>query len=145
MRQRPFIWEGTSITLFTVLKCCIEGISGSSNRSLEHVIRAELLHDYDKTVTPILGQKPLTVLFEMKIVRLLKVVSTVQPYSLNNMLKFWLSFMRLNSQRCCAKNCWELLRQCWQWCANGCDNYQQCWDLQCIMGRIQSKRLWNHV
>ena len=126
MRQRPFIRERTSITLFTVLKCCIEGISGSSNRSLEHVIRAELLHDYDKTVTPILGQKPLTVLFEMKIVRLLKVVSTVQPYSLNNMLKFWLSFRRLNSQRCCAKNCWELLRQCWQWCANGCDSYQLC-------------------
>ena len=104
MRQRPFIWEGTSITLFTVLKCCIEGISGSSNRSFEHVIRAELLHDYDKTVTPILGQKPLTVLFEMKIVRLLKVVSTVQPYSLHDMLKFWLRFMRLNSQHCWANN-----------------------------------------
>ena len=54
-------------------------------------------------------------------------------YSLNNMLKFWLSFMRLNSQRCCAKNCWELLRQCWKWCANGCDNSQLWWDLQCIM------------
>ena len=26
---------------------------------------------------------------------------------------------------------------CWQWCANGCNNSQQCWDLQCIMGRIQ--------
>ena len=26
------------------------------------------------------------------------------------------------------------LRPCWQWCANGCDNSQQCWDLQCIVG-----------
>ena len=32
---------------------------------------------------------------------------------------------------------WELLRPCWQWCANGCNNSQQCWDLQCIVGRIQ--------
>ena len=29
------------------------------------------------------------------------------------------------------------LRACWQWCANGCNNSQQCWDLQCIVGRIQ--------
>ena len=29
------------------------------------------------------------------------------------------------------------LRACWQWCANGCNNWQQRWDLQCIMGRIQ--------
>ena len=35
------------------------------------------------------------------------------------------------------QQCWELLRACWQWCANGCNNSQQCWDLQCIMGRIQ--------
>ena len=40
----------------------------------------------------------------MKIVRLLKVVSTVQPYSLHDMLKFWLRFMRLNSQHCWANN-----------------------------------------
>ena len=32
---------------------------------------------------------------------------------------------------------WKLLRSCWQWCANGCNNSQQCWDLQCIVGRIQ--------
>ena len=30
-----------------------------------------------------------------------------------------------------------LLRACWQWCANGCNNSQQCWDLQYIVGRIQ--------
>ena len=36
------------------------------------------------------------------------------------------------------KQCWELLRACWQWCANGCNNSQQCWDLQCIVGRILS-------
>ena len=29
------------------------------------------------------------------------------------------------------------LRACWQWCANGCNNSQQRWDLQCIVGRIQ--------
>ena len=34
-----------------------------------------------------------------------------------------------------AQQCWELLRACWQWCANG--NSQQCCDLQCIVGRIQ--------
>ena len=35
------------------------------------------------------------------------------------------------------QQCSELLRACWQWCANGCNNSQQCWDLQCIVGRIQ--------
>ena len=29
-----------------------------------------------------------------------------------------------------------LRQQCWEWCANGCNNSQQCWDLQCIVGRI---------
>ena len=29
----------------------------------------------------------------------------------------------------------------WQWCANGCNNSQQCWDLQCIVERIQPIRL----
>ena len=29
------------------------------------------------------------------------------------------------------------LRACWQWCAKGCNNSQQCWDLQCIVVRIQ--------
>ena len=32
-------------------------------------------------------------------------------------------------------------RACWQWCAIGCNNSQQCWDLQCIVGRIQPIRL----
>ena len=35
------------------------------------------------------------------------------------------------------QQCRELLRACWQWSANGCNNSQQCWDLQCIVGRIQ--------
>ena len=35
------------------------------------------------------------------------------------------------------QQCWELLHACWQWYANGCNNSQQCWDLQCIVGRIQ--------
>ena len=37
---------------------------------------------------------------------------------------------------------WELLRPCGQWCANRCNNSQQCWDPQCIVGRIQPIRLW---
>ena len=36
-----------------------------------------------------------------------------------------------------APTIWELLLTCWQWCANRCNNSQQCWDLQCIVGRIQ--------
>ena len=35
------------------------------------------------------------------------------------------------------QQCWEFLRACWQWCANGCNNSQQCCDLQCIVRRIQ--------
>ena len=31
------------------------------------------------------------------------------------------------------QQCWKLLRACWQWCANGCNNSQQCW----YLGRIQ--------
>ena len=41
-----------------------------------------------------------------------------------------------------GQQCWELSRWCWQWCANGCNNSQQCWDLQCIRGRIQPISLW---
>ena len=39
-----------------------------------------------------------------------------------------------------AQQCWELLRPCWQWCANGCNKSRQYWDLQCIVGRIQPIR-----
>ena len=35
------------------------------------------------------------------------------------------------------QQCWDLLSACWEWCANGYYNSQQCWDLQCIVGRIQ--------
>ena len=41
-----------------------------------------------------------------------------------------------------GQQCWELSRWCWQWCANGCNNSQQCWDLQCIRGRMQPISLW---
>ena len=37
---------------------------------------------------------------------------------------------------------WELLYACWQWSANECNNSQQCWDPQCILGKIQPIRLW---
>ena len=40
------------------------------------------------------------------------------------------------------QQCWELLRACWQWCANGCNNSQQCWHLQCVVGRIQPISLY---
>ena len=40
-----------------------------------------------------------------------------------------------------TSNIVALLRACWQWCANGCKNSQQCWDLQCIVGKIQPIRL----
>ena len=33
-----------------------------------------------------------------------------------------------------GKQCWELLRSLQQWCAKGCNNSQQCCDLQCIVG-----------
>ena len=35
------------------------------------------------------------------------------------------------------QQCWKLLRPCWKWCANGWNNSQHCWDLPCIVGRIQ--------
>ena len=38
--------------------------------------------------------------------------------------------------------CWEMLHPCWQWCANRCDNSKQCWDLQCIVGKVWPIRLW---
>ena len=40
-----------------------------------------------------------------------------------------------------GQQCWKLLRSCWQWCTNGCNNSQQCWNLQCTVGRIQPIRL----
>ena len=39
-----------------------------------------------------------------------------------------------------AQQCCELLRPCWQWCANRCNNSQQFWDLQCIVERTQPIR-----
>ena len=41
------------------------------------------------------------------------------------------------------QQCWDLLGSCWQWCANRCNNSQQVWDLQCIVGRIQPISLCN--
>ena len=28
-----------------------------------------------------------------------------------------------------GQQCWELLRPCWRWWANGCNNSQQCWPI----------------
>ena len=36
-----------------------------------------------------------------------------------------------------GQQCWELLRACWQWCTNGCNNSQQVWDLQCIVMSVR--------
>ena len=41
-----------------------------------------------------------------------------------------------------GQQCWQLLRPCWRCCANWCNNSQQCWDLQCIVGRIHPIRRW---
>ena len=41
------------------------------------------------------------------------------------------------------RQCWELLRACWQWLAKVCNNSQECWDLQCIVGRTQLISLCN--
>ena len=41
------------------------------------------------------------------------------------------------------QQCWELLRVCWQWRANGCNNSQQVWDLLCIVERIEPISLCN--
>ena len=41
-----------------------------------------------------------------------------------------------------AQQCWELPRLCWLCCANECTKFQQYWDLQWILGRIQPIRLW---
>ena len=40
---------------------------------------------------------------------------------------------------------WELLRPCWQWCANGCNNAQEYWDPQCIVGEIPPIWLWRQL
>ena len=67
-----FIQSATSVTT----KCDdFSGVSGASNQSYEHKIRAYLLDDYDKTVRPVLGNKSVEVSFSMKISRLVKVVS----------------------------------------------------------------------
>ena len=43
----------------------------------------------------------------------------------------------------CGQQCWKLLRPCWQRFANGCNNFQQCWGPQCIVGRIQPVTMGN--
>ena len=32
--------------------------------------------------------------------------------------------------------CWQLLRACWQWCANGCDNCQRCWRVLAVVACV---------
>ena len=40
-----------------------------------------------------------------------------------------------NVGSCCIYPCWQLF-------TNRCNNSQKCWDMQCIVGRIQPIRLW---
>ena len=49
------------------------------------------------------------------------------------------------SQAACkrAQQLPTLLRACWQWCSNGCNNSQQVWELHCIVGRVQPISLRN--
>ena len=49
---------------------------------------------------------------------------------------------RNKSQHFWANNVGGLLRPCWLCCANECTDFQQYWDLQWILGRIQPIRLW---
>ena len=60
----------------------LEGVSGSSNGSSEHLIRAKLLENYDKIVLPVTGKK-MEVRFKLRIVKLLKVVSITQQRNRN--------------------------------------------------------------
>ena len=60
----------------------LEGVSGSSNGSSEHLIRANLLENYDKIVLPVTGKK-MDVRFKLRIVKLLKVVSITQRRNRN--------------------------------------------------------------
>ena len=60
-------------------------------------------------------------------------------------LREWLksSLLKIRAKGCNNPQHYrKLLCMCWQWCANGCNNFQQCCDLQCIMGRIQPTRPW---
>ena len=60
----------------------LEGVSGSSNGSSEHLIRAKLLENYDKIVLPVTGKK-MEVYFNLKIVKLLNVVSITRQRNRN--------------------------------------------------------------
>ncbi|XP_073230148.1 neuronal acetylcholine receptor subunit alpha-7-like [Porites lutea] len=51
--------------------CELRRVSGSSNGSSEHLIRAKLLENYDKIVLPVTGKK-MDVRFNLRIVKLLK-------------------------------------------------------------------------
>ena len=48
------------------------------------------------------------------------------------------------------QQCWKLLRPCWQWCANGCNNSKQRWKLLrscwqwCPNGGNNSKQCWDN-
>lgn len=65
-----------------------KGVTGGSNQSFEHLIRAHLLDNYDKTVRPILGNGSVEVSFGMKISRLVKVVSMLVLTNVTHPLKF---------------------------------------------------------
>ena len=44
-----------------------------------------------------------------------------------------------------TKNVGELLRLCWQWCANGCNNNQQCWGVVASVLAVVCKRMQQHT
>ena len=53
----------------------------------------------------------------------------------------WLSYVQMDTTTINIVGP-TLLYPHWWWCAKGCNNSQQCWDLQCTMGRVQLLRLW---
>ena len=52
---------------------------------------------------------------------------------------------RLKTSLLKPQQCWELLRLCWQWCANGCINNQQCWGVVASVLAVVCKRMQQHT
>ena len=115
-----------------------------NGRAINFTISLSLKSD----AVPYLQFQPITSLLSSNDIRAEKFQRTRSLFSAT----FLLASPLLNRKATCKRTqqfppllgqqCWELLGPCWQWCPNGCNNFQQSWDqLQCIVGRIQPMRL----